>query len=164
MTEATGARVDVELTVGKPPAAMWNLVTDVGRIGEWSPECVGATWLANGTLRPGARFVGRNRAPNGFEWTATCVVTQAERPAVFEWVVLDSADDPEQPGAIWRYELVPGESDQTVVRHSFVHGPGDTGVTMAIRSSPDQAAALLQGRLDELRAHMITTIEGMARS
>jgi hypothetical protein len=164
MTEATGARVDVELTVGKAPAAMWDLVTDVGRIGEWSPECVGATWLADGALRPGARFQGTNRAPNGFEWTTTCVVTQAERPAVFEWVVLDSADDPERPGATWRYELVPGESQQTVVRHSFVHGPGATGVTMAIESSPDQAAALLQGRLDELREHMITTIEGMARS
>jgi hypothetical protein len=37
-------------------------------------------------------------------------------------------------------------------------------VTEAMDSDPDQAAAVLQGRLDELREHMIVTIEGMARS
>lgn len=163
MTQATGARVDVELTVDKDPAAVWDLVTDVGRIGEWSPECVGASWLDGGAPVPGARFKGRNRAGD-FEWSTTCVVTTSERPSVFEWVVLDSADDPQRPGSTWRYDLVPGSAGQTIVRHSFVHGPGDTGVTMALRSNPEQAAELLQGRLDELREHMTVTIEAMARS
>jgi uncharacterized protein YndB with AHSA1/START domain len=163
MTQATGARVDVELTVDKDPAAVWALVTDIARIGEWSPECIGASWLDGGTPRPGARFEGRNRSGD-FEWSTTCVVTEAERPATFEWVVLDSTDDPQHPGATWRYELAPGLPGQTIVRHSFVHGPGDTGVTMAMDSDPDQAAAVLQGRLDELREHMTVTVEGMARS
>jgi uncharacterized damage-inducible protein DinB len=162
MTEATGARVDVETAVGKDPEAMWDLVTDIGRIGEWSPECVGASWLDGGMPLAGARFVGRNRSSSGFEWTTTCVVTQAERPSVFEWVVLDSTRDPQRPGATWRYELVPGSAGQTIVRHSFVHGPGATGVTEGMESDPDQAEALLQGRLDELREHMTTTIAGMA--
>jgi hypothetical protein len=91
-------------------------------------------------------------------------VTEVERPTSFEWVVLDSARDPERPGATWRYEIVPGLPGQTVVRHSFVHGPGDSGVTEAMESEPDHAAALLQGRLDELREHMTVTIEAMARS
>jgi hypothetical protein len=164
MTEASGARVDVELTVDKDPAAMWGLVTDVGRIGEWSPECVGAAWQDGAAAVRGARFEGRNRGSSGFEWTTMCVVTEAERPSIFEWVVLDPAHDPERPGATWRYELVPGSAGQTIVRHSFVHGPGDTGVTMAMAEDPDQAAALLQGRLDQLREHMTSTIEGMARS
>ncbi len=164
MTQTTGARVDVEVIVGKDPAAVWDLVTDVTRIGEWSPECVGASWLDGGTARPGARFEGQNRAPGGFEWTTSCVVTEAVRPSAFEWVVLDSAADPKRPGSTWRYELVAGEPGQTIVRHSFVHGPGETGVTMALQDNPDQAAALLQGRLDKLREHMTVTIEGMARS
>jgi uncharacterized protein YndB with AHSA1/START domain len=163
MTQATGARVDVELTVDKDPAAVWALVTDVARIGEWSPECIGASWLDGGTPRPGARFEGRNRS-SGFEWSTTCVVTEAEQPTSFEWVVLDSTHDPQHPGATWRYELAPGLPGQTIVRHSFVHGPGDTGLTMAMDGDPDQAEAVLQGRLDELREHMTTTIEGMGRS
>jgi Polyketide cyclase / dehydrase and lipid transport len=163
MAETTGARVDVEVTVDKDPAAMWGLVTDIGRIGEWSPECVGASWLDGATLARGARFEGRNRDSDG-EWTATCVVTEAERPSLFEWVVLDSAGDPECPSATWRYELVPGEPGQTVVRHSFVHGAGVSGVTMAMREAPDEAEAVLKGRLTQLREYMTTTIEGMARS
>jgi hypothetical protein len=163
MTQATGARVDVEVTVDKDPAVMWALVTDVGRIGEWSPECIGAFWLDGGTLRRGAWFEGRNRS-SGFEWSATCMVTEVERPTSFEWVVLDSARDPKRPGAIWRYELVPGLPGQTIVRHSFVHGPGDTGVTEAMESDPDRSAALLQDRLNELRENMTVTIEAMARS
>jgi hypothetical protein len=162
MTQATGARVEVEVTVDKDPAVVWALVTDIARIGEWSPECIGASWLDGGTPRPGARFEGRNRS-GGFEWSTTCVVTEAERSASFEWVVLDPTCDPQHPGATWRYQLDPGLPGQTIVRHSFVHGPGDTGVTMAMHSDPDQAAAVLQGRLDELREHMTATIEGMAR-
>ncbi len=162
MAETTGARVDVEVTVDKDRDAVWDLVTDVARIGEWSPECVGASFLDGGKPRPGAQFEGRNRAPNGFEWSTSCVVTEAERPATFEWVVLDSALDPQRPGSTWRYELVPGLPGQTVVRHSFVHGPGATGVTDAVRSHPERAAALIQDRLDQLREHMIATIEAMA--
>jgi hypothetical protein len=163
MTETTGARVDVEVTVDKDVAAMFGLVTDVGRIGEWSPECVGASWLNGVAPMPGATFEGHNRA-GSFEWSTTCVVTESQQPSVFEWVVLDSALDPQRPGATWRYELVPGSAGQTIVRHSFVHGPGATGVTMAIEEDPGQAEKLLQDRLDQLRGHMITTIEGMARS
>jgi hypothetical protein len=92
------------------------------------------------------------------------VVTQADRPAVFEWVVVEAVLDPQRPGSTWRYELVPGSPGQTIVRHSFVHGPAATGVTGAVQSNPDQAAALIQGRLDQLREHMIATIEAMAKS
>jgi uncharacterized protein YndB with AHSA1/START domain len=164
MTGATGARVDVQVTVEKNLADVWDLVTAVGRIGEWSPECTGATWQEGGTARPGARFEGRNRGSNGFEWSTTCVVTEADRPTAFEWVVLDSAGDPQRPSSTWRYELVPGGPGQTIVRHSFVHGPGGSGLTMAIESDPDQAEAFLQGRLDQLREHMTVTLKGMARS
>jgi len=34
---------------------------------------------------------------------------------------------------------------------------------MAMQSDPDQAAAVPQGRLDELREHMTATIEDMAQ-
>jgi hypothetical protein len=165
MTEAAGARVDVEIVVDKDPDAMWDLVTDVSRIGEFSPECVGAAWLDDSTAEPGGRFEGRNEYAGGFKSTVICVVTEAHRPDVFEWVVLDPSELPERPGSIWRYELAPGDAaGQTTVAHRFVHGPGITGLTESMRESPDEAAAILQRRLDLLRKHMTVTIEGMARS
>src|SRR5271165_3580098 len=145
MTEATGATVEVEIIVDQDSGEMWDLVTDVGRIGEWSPECAGAAWADGGTPQPGGRFEGRNEFGSGFKSTVTCVVTEAERPAVFEWVVLDPSKDVGCPGSTWRYEIVPGESaGQTRVLHRFVHGPGRTGLRAAMEESPDQAAAILQ--------------------
>ena len=41
---------------------MWEVVRDVGRVGEWSHECTGIAWLGGATgAAPGARFRGRNR-------------------------------------------------------------------------------------------------------
>lgn len=165
MTEATGARVDLEIVVGKDQDAMWDLVTDVARIGQFSPECVGAAWLDGSTARPGGRFEGRNEYSGGFKSTVTCVVTEARRPDVFEWIVLDPSELPERPGSIWRYELAPGDATgQTKVTHRFVHGPGVTGLSEDMRENPGQSEAVLRERLDLLRKNMTVTIEGMARS
>ena len=165
MSEASGARVDVEMLVDKDPAQMWDLITDVTRIGEWSPECVAAAWLDGSAAEPGGRFEGHNVYGGGFTATVTCVVTEAERPEVFEWVVLDPSELTEHPGSIWRYELAAGDTpDQTRVRHTFVHGPGITGLSEGMRSDPARAGEVLQGRLDQLRKHMTVTLEGMASS
>ncbi|MEQ4204263.1 SRPBCC family protein [Actinopolymorpha sp. B9G3] len=179
----TGARTHIDLTIALPQSRVWDLIADVTRIGEWSPECVHGAWLDDGAgqahaqvqaqvpapaqayARVGARFAGDNRFANGNVSTVTCVVTQAERPHRFAWVVLDGAEDPDRPGSIWSYELTPGGSaDETRVRHTFVHGPGDTGVRAAVRQHPEQAAEIVDGRLAQLRRHMIETLRGMERA
>src|SRR6266542_4072180 len=106
MDMVTGARVAVALPVPIPRQRMWDLVTAVGRIGEWSPEATGGSWCddAQGPA-PGARFIGRNRFPNGFESTVTCVVIEAERPSIF-------------------------------VHHSFTHGPGASGAREGADADP----------------------------
>jgi uncharacterized protein YndB with AHSA1/START domain len=165
MTKAAGATIEVEILVDKDPGEMWDLITDVGRIGEWSPECVGATWLDGGTAQPGSRFEGRNDFGGAFRATVTCVVTEANRPAVFEWIVLDPSEAVERPGSTWRYELAAGSSPgQTRLLHRFVHGPGRTGLSRAMQESPEQAESILRDRLAELRKHMTITLEGMAAS
>jgi uncharacterized protein YndB with AHSA1/START domain len=84
MDTVTGTQVAVARTVPIPRERMWDLVTAVDRIGEWSPEATGGSWCdgAQGPA-PGARFIGRNRFPSGFESMVTCVVVEAERPGVF---------------------------------------------------------------------------------
>jgi hypothetical protein len=164
-TVATGAQVEVVLVADQEPAAIWDLITDVGRIGEWSPECVGARWLDGATPRPGARFEGRNDFGEGPNPPVTCVVTQARRPDVFEWVVLDHSESVASPGSIWRYELtLGGHAGQTTVLHRFTHGPGRTGLSLAMDDDPANAAQILQDRLDMLREHMTITLTAMAAS
>ncbi|WP_433247729.1 SRPBCC family protein [Streptosporangium sp. CA-135522] len=162
----TGARVDLETTVEMSPERLWDLITAVPRLGEWSPECEFAGWLdTDGTddseMREGVRFQGRN-SREGRIWTVTCVVTEAQRPRTFAWMVLDRNNDPERPSSRWRYDLEPGDSpDRTLVRHSFVHESGESGLRDMIRGNPELASVILDVRLGELRKHMAETLDAM---
>jgi uncharacterized protein YndB with AHSA1/START domain len=157
MDVVTGAQVTVALTVQVPRERMWDLITAVDRIGEWSPEATGATWDdgAQGMF-PGARFSARNRFPDGFVSTVTCVVIEAERPSTFAWTVLDNSG---AVGSTWRYELREGGGPGTSeVHHSFTHGPGITGARVATEADPQS----LSSRLVTLCRNMTTTIGAMA--
>ncbi|WP_193318107.1 MULTISPECIES: SRPBCC family protein [Streptomyces] len=163
----TGARAEVTLTVGLPAGALWDLLADVTRVGEWSPECLGARWLGGpapatpAAIRAGDRFEGRNRYPDGSTVSVVCQVTEARRPGRFAWVVLDERADPERPGSLWCYDLTPDAlPGRTVVRQSFVHGPGLTGAREAALRSP----GALDGRLSQLRDGMRRTLLALARS
>jgi uncharacterized protein YndB with AHSA1/START domain len=160
--QVTGAVAEVEVTVDLPIGEVWSLVTDVGRTGEWSPECVHAAWRAEqgDVPRVGARFDARNEYPDGFVSHVECVVTEAVRESVFEWVVLDDDRDVARPGSIWRYELA-RDGQGTLVRQRFTHGPGVTGVRVFFRDHPDLARAALDGRMAQLRANMTTTLNAM---
>ncbi len=90
--KVTGLTAAADEVVAVRPELVWDPVVDVTRVGGWSPECVRAAWLAEpGRPQPGARFTGHNRFPDGFEYEVTCVVTEADRPRAFAWVVLDDS-------------------------------------------------------------------------
>lgn len=163
MIQVHGARVDLERVVDVAPGRLWDLLADVTRIGEWSPECVEAHWRepVRGPVA-GAWFAATNRFAHGGVGHVTCVVIEATRPRAFGWVVLDGADDPERPGSAWSYELLPADAPgRTRVRHTFVHGPGESGVTAAVREHPERGEAVVAGRLAVLRRHMSITLDRM---
>ncbi|AHI01436.1 SRPBCC family protein [Kutzneria viridogrisea] len=154
----TGAGVELSLLVDLPPERLWELVTDVPGYGRWSPECEHTAWLGGATGRVGDRFAGRNRFGGGFVTSVVSVVTELSRPEVFAWVVLDGSGEVDRPGSVWRYELAPGAgAGQTSLRHSFVHGPGETGLRVLARQDP----AALDRRLAELRHNMAASLAAM---
>ncbi|MFI2707767.1 SRPBCC family protein, partial [Nocardioides sp. CER28] len=53
---ATGSELKATLTVAAAPAQVWALVTDVARMGEWSPQVV-RTFVLRGPVRRGTRFL-----------------------------------------------------------------------------------------------------------
>jgi uncharacterized protein YndB with AHSA1/START domain len=159
--EVTGLTVAAEEVITARPELVWDLVADITRVGEWSPECIRAAWLADpGRPQPGARFTGHNRLANGFEYEVTCVVTEAERPRAFAWVVLDDTGDPARPSSSWRYQIdpLPGGSR---VRQRFTHGPGASYLRAAAPKAPDHAAEIVAARRDALRANMSATLRAM---
>lgn len=85
MREGTTEQVTVR--VGAPPERVYDVVSDVTRIPEWSPECVGARWLGGATgPAPGARFEGRNRR-GLLRWRTRPRVDVARRPEEFAFVM-----------------------------------------------------------------------------
>jgi len=160
--EVTGLTAAAEEVVAARPELVWDLVADVTRVGGWSPECIGAVWLGEPARpQPGARFTGQNRFPSGFEYEVTCVVTEADRPRAFAWMVLDDNDDPGRPSSSWRYRIDPVPGGGSRVRQRFTHGPGDSYLRAVATEAPDRAAEIIAARLDGLRANMSATLSAM---
>jgi uncharacterized protein YndB with AHSA1/START domain len=70
--------VSVSREIAAPPARVYEMVSDLPRMGEWSNENAGGSWLGGATAAaPGARFRGRNR--NGVRvWKTLVTVTDVE--------------------------------------------------------------------------------------
>lgn len=72
---------DVEVTehVRADPLTLYAMVSDVTRMGSWSPETTSCQWLDDATgPAPGARFRGSNRHGPVLRWSTTCTVTDAD--------------------------------------------------------------------------------------
>ena len=80
-------RVSVTREVAAPAERVWALVSDLPRMGEWSPENRGGVWVKGSTGPvPGARFKGANR--NGDKsWSTAVKVIDAEPGRRFSFLV-----------------------------------------------------------------------------
>jgi hypothetical protein len=95
-------QVSVTEQVSADPVNVYRLVSDITRMGEWSPDTTSAGWLG-GTREagPGARFRGHNR--RGFRrWATTCTVISAEPGRRFAFRVSAGPF----PIAEWSYDFV----------------------------------------------------------
>jgi hypothetical protein len=80
-------RIEVTEQVVATPEAVWALVSDVSRMGEWSPETVKAVWIDGADhATVGARFKGTNRRSLA-RWSTRCQVIDAIPGKVFTFRV-----------------------------------------------------------------------------
>ncbi len=78
------------IVVACPADALYDLVSDITRTGEWSPVCTACWWDdENGSARLGAWFTGRNELPDRV-WETRCQIVAAERGAELAFVVGES--------------------------------------------------------------------------
>lgn len=98
------------IDVDAPPEAVWAVVTDVTRTGEWSPVCHTVRWTDGSTgPAPGARFRGENRIGR-VRWARECEVTQADRPRTFAFRTFYKGKESTR----WRYEIEPRDGGARV--------------------------------------------------
>lgn len=135
-----------------PADHVYDLVADITRMGDWSPETTEAKWIG-GASGPvvGARFSGANQAgPN--KWTTKPTVTVADRGREFAFKV------PNGFGPTWTY--------------SFEAVEGGTLVTESVaqqKRSPLfirllQKRAGITDRAADLHENMTTTLANIAHA
>lgn len=145
--------VVVSREVAAPAERVWAMVSDVTRMGQWSPENVGGRWLGGASgPTPGARFRGTNR--RGWRrWSTRCTVVDADPPRRFAFRVTSGG----LAVAEWRYELEPTDAGCRVTE-TFVDQRG-----VLVRT----AGRLLTGVADRAahnRAGMRQTLDALAEA
>jgi hypothetical protein len=100
--------------VSASPDDLYEMVSDVTRMGEWSPICRECWWDDGAGPWAGAWFTGRNEVA-GRTWEARCQVVAAEPGRRFAWEVNDG-------WVQWGYTFAP-DGDGTLLTESWIFLP-----------------------------------------
>ncbi|HEY5013229.1 MAG TPA: SRPBCC family protein [Acidimicrobiia bacterium] len=109
-----GTHAHASIDVDASPTALYDIVSDVRRMGEWSPECRRCEWIG-GAIGPavGARFKGNNRRGIA-RWSTKPRVVVADPAREFAFVTGHLGRDMTK----WSYRFEPA-ADHTNVTESF---------------------------------------------
>lgn len=140
------ASAQASVEVAASPEVVYDMVSAIERMGEWSPEAVGGEWLDGGSGAEGDWFLGHNRVGER-EWSRKCQVAKAERGRDFTFVV----DGVEANCTWWSYEMEPsGTGTKLTERWWFVNKtPGLASAT------PEQLAARIESTQPALEATLV---------
>lgn len=109
------ARVDIVIEAS--PEIVYDLVTDITRMGEWSPECYRCAWLSEERRAvPGARFRGWNQFLRVFRWSRVCEVLTADPGRLLSFRTVPKGIF--RDSTRWTFELTP-EGDGTRLTQSY---------------------------------------------
>jgi hypothetical protein len=109
-----GTRGEARIHVSAPPEKLYDMVSDVTRMGEWSPETVKCEWLdgARGAA-VGARFKGTNKR-GVMRWSTKPEVAAADPSREFAFVTRSMG-----PSTKWSYRFEPADDGGADVTESF---------------------------------------------
>jgi hypothetical protein len=96
----------VELVIKAPAGLLYEMVSDLPRIGEWSPECESVEWEGEVTVPvKGTTFVGHNAVGPGrrIRYSRHGEVLAADPGREFTFIT----DEGGRPSTLWRYRFEP---------------------------------------------------------
>jgi hypothetical protein len=97
---------EVGLEIEADAELLYDMVSDLPRIGEWSPECERVDWEGDVTVPVrGSTFVGHNAVGPGrrIRYSRHGEVLAAERGREFAFIT----DEAGRPSTLWRYRFEP---------------------------------------------------------
>ena len=147
---------EASVEISASPEAVYDLVSDLPRMGEWSPESTGGQWKDGGTGQAGDWFEGHNRAGER-EWTRESEVAVAKRGREFTFVV----GGVEANCTWWCYEMAPSATGTTLSERWWI-----VNKTPALQAATEEQfqgrVDLTQGSLEKTLAAVKATAEAAA--
>ena len=137
--------ITASVEVAASPESVWEVVSDVRRMSEWSPECRKIVVIGSPKQGVGTTFLGLNR--RGWAvWPTTSKVVRFDPGTAVAWKTRES-------GATWSYEIAPTASGTSLTGRREL--PAFTAATKLM--APVIGGAV--GHDEELAAGIRTTLE-----
>lgn len=144
-------QIEVSRTIAATPEQVYALVSDLPRMGEWSPENTGGKWIKGATgPAVGAKFQGTN-ALGKKKWKTISKVTTATPGKEFAFDVTAAG----MKVAGWGFSIAAAEGGSTVTHHWDDH-------RNALIAKLTGLALGVKDRASHNRANMEKTLEGLA--
>jgi hypothetical protein len=141
------------VVIARSPEDLYDMVSDVTRIGEWSPICKECWWDEGSTPEVGAWFTGRN-VDGDTTWETRSQVAAAERGQEFAFLVGGSL-------ARWGYAFAPVEGGTTVTE-SWEFLPD--GLAMFEKHFGEEAQKEIDRRAEAARTGIPTTLAALKKT
>lgn len=141
------------IVIARSPEDVYDMVSDVTRMGEWSPVCKACWWDEGGSPRVGAWFTGRNELPDR-TWETRSEVVAADRGREFAYIVGGT-------WARWGYVFTPIDGG-TQVTESWEFLPA--GMAMFEERFGADAQAQVANRAEAARTGIPVTLAALKRT
>ena len=149
------APIEVSTEIAAPPAAVWELVSDLRNMSRWSPQCR-KTIVRGGVMQEGAKLININRQ-GLLVWPTQAMVTEfvPEQKVAFKI---------RENWTVWSFTLIPTTDGGTrlVQRREAPKGISDISVklTNAVLGGVDDFTAGLEQGMTETLARIKAEAEG----
>jgi len=139
---AEGVEGQATVHIEAPPEKVYAMITDVNRMGEWSPETRRAEWIGGATgPAVGARFKGHNKLGIA-RWSTTPTVKVADAGKEFSF----DTGKPGKEATRWTYRFT-AKDGGTDVTESFE--ALRYGAFMKFTAKPEKRAAKLTADIQQ---------------
>jgi hypothetical protein len=153
-TSETPLTYSDSVVIAASPEAVYAMVSDVTRMGEWSPVTRSCWWDEGDGPATGAWFTGRNELPGRDPWQTRSQVVAAEPGKEFAFIVGGKF-------ARWGYSFA-SVADGTEVTESWAFLPA--GLELFDQRYGDEAAAQVANRYETARTGITATLAAIKRA
>ncbi|HWV26499.1 MAG TPA: SRPBCC family protein [Aeromicrobium sp.] len=149
---ANRERIEASVDIDAAPADVWKVVSDLRRMGEWSPQCR-KMFVFGGDVKQGTRTLNLNR--QGWKWWPTNAVVEAFEPE--KKLALRIVEN----RSVWTYELeLTATGTRLTEARSIPNGVSGTSkfLTKVVLGGPqkfeDELQAGIESTLQRIKAEV----------